>query len=218
MKSKELKELILNGESSTLEFKRKISSESKIAKEISAFANTIGGVLLIGVDDDGTIYGVESEKSESDQIEKICNFYIEPPVQYYFEMISVNGKYVAYIKIPRSNLRPHKVVTDNEAENNYGQAYIRVGEKSLAASREMTRVLAAQNINSPPLTLSIGDKERRLFTYLERSERATVKDFANLVNISRRRAEQLLVRLVRAGVVQIHVDSGADYFTLVDKV
>ena len=78
MNRKQLIELISQGESSTLEFKRKISSFHKIAKEISAFANTIGGYLLIGVDDDGSIVGVESEKSTVDEIKTACEFYLFP--------------------------------------------------------------------------------------------------------------------------------------------
>jgi len=43
-----------------------------------------------------------------------------------------------------------------------------------------------------------------------------VKDFARLVNISKRRAERILVQLVRAGVLQIHIDSEEDYFTYIN--
>ncbi len=82
----------------------------------------------------------------------------------------------------------------------------------------MTRVLAGRNEESKPITLSIGDKEKRLFDFMEKNERATVKDFSRLVNISIRRAERLLVRLVRAGVLQIHIDTANDYFTLVQRI
>ena len=53
MKRHELRQLILEGEGLRVEFKRKFSSHVKFAKEISAFANTKGGVLLVGVDDNG---------------------------------------------------------------------------------------------------------------------------------------------------------------------
>ena len=65
MRRSELKELIAEGESTTLEFKRKFTSPEKIAKEIAAFANTKGGYLLIGVDDDKRIYGVKSDRYHS---------------------------------------------------------------------------------------------------------------------------------------------------------
>jgi predicted HTH transcriptional regulator len=214
MQKKELLELISNGESSSLEFKRKISSNDKIAKEIAAFANTKGGLLLIGVDDNGKIIGVESEKSTIDLIEQICGFHIEPEITPEIEIIQVNRNDVVAVYIKESKYKPHTVVDEEIAHENQRKAYIRVGDKSIAASREMKRFLASQNINTKELLISIGDREKRLFAYLEKYERATVKDFANLVNISDRRAERLLIKLVRAGVLMIHADS-KDYFTLI---
>ncbi len=215
MNFRELKELVALGESSSLEFKRKIKSTEKIAKEISAFANTKGGTIIVGVDDDGSIYGIDSEKSVIDQIETACSFNLEPPVNFKYEIVSVNhGKDVVMIYITESPVKPHRLITEEEEKPSQRKSYIRIGEKSMIASREMVRLLRSQNADYPPLKLSIGFREKRLFSYLEKHERATVKDFARLVNISRRRAERLMIRLVRAGVLQINIDSGNDYFTL----
>ncbi len=215
MKLKHLKELVANGESTILEFKRKATTPEKLAREISALANTQGGKILIGVDDDGTLLGVLSEKSELDIVDTACKFFIDPPVDYTYEFVNYYDRDIIVINIPQSKIKPHRVeFEDKEASKTIKRAYIRVGEKSVIASKEMTRLMTSQT-NGEPLKLSIGDKEKRLFAYLEQYERATVKEFAKLVNISERRAERLLIRLVRAGVVQIHNDSTRDYFTLV---
>ena len=58
----ELNEIIENGENQHVEFKRKFTEPEKIAKEMIAFANTQGGDLLFGSDDDKTVVGDESEK------------------------------------------------------------------------------------------------------------------------------------------------------------
>jgi len=216
MQPKEILEIISGGESSTVEFKRKISSELKIAKEIAAFANTLGGWLFLGVDDDGTVVGVESEKADVNEIKKICEFFINPPVEPKIEIIHIFKLDIIAIYIEKSNLRPHKIKSDPDEKNSKSITYIRVGAKCVVASSEFTKVLAGQNINSKPITISIGDREKRLFNYLENYERATVKDFARLVNISKRRAERILVQLVRAGVLQIHIDSEEDYFTYIN--
>jgi predicted HTH transcriptional regulator len=215
MQSYELIELIAKGESSTLEFKRKIASPEKLAKEITAFANTLGGIIIIGVDDDGSIVGVESEKGDIDFIKKVCDFYVDPPINPNIQIVTIRHKELVLIIVPKSKSKPVKIVLEPDNTKSEKIAYIRVGEKSLIASREMARILASQNDDSKPLTLSIGDKEKRLFIYLEKNERATAKDFASIANISLRRAERLLVRLVRAGIIQIHVDSNSDFFTLV---
>jgi predicted HTH transcriptional regulator len=214
MNPKEIKALIESGESTTIEFKRKATTPEKLAKEFAAIANTKGGYILFGVEDNGKVYGIESEKSEIDIIERTAGFHVTPPVEISLEFATLNGKDMIICKIPESKSKPHKVmVFDEDKKRIVPRTYIRVGEKSLLASNEMARLLTYSS-HDKPLTLSIGDKEKRLFSYLEKYERATVSDFANLVNISKRRAEQLLVRLVRAQVLQIHNDSSYDYFTL----
>lgn len=207
----DLKDLIFEGESTTLEFKRKFTSPEKIAKEISALANTRGGYILFGIDDDGSVCGVESEKTAIDSIKLSCSFYLDPPVNVEIEVVDLYNRDIVVVKIEESNTKPHKVI---KSEDNKSIAYIRVGEQSVIASREMTKVLEGQNPFAKPIKLRIGDKEARLFVYLEKNQKATVKDFAVLCNISKRRASQLIVRLIRAGVLQIHQDSTTDYFTL----
>ncbi|MDQ1266093.1 MAG: hypothetical protein QG635_1245 [Bacteroidota bacterium] len=215
MTPQELKELIAKGESSTLEFKRKVTTPEKLAKEISAIANTKGGCLLVGVDDDGTIYGIDSEKYEIEQILQACEIFIDPPITPEIEMIAVKRKEVIIVYIPEGRQKPHSLLIDEQnGRKPVRRAFIRVGEKSVMASSEMYRFLSELSADKP-LKISIGDKERRLFTYLESHERATVNDFANIVNISKKRAERLLVRLVRAGTLHIHNDDSTDYFTLV---
>ncbi len=214
MSPHKLKELISQGESTTLEFKRKSTTPEKFAKEISALANTKGGWLLVGVDDDGKIVGVHSEKAEISVVETSAEFFIDPPVAYEIEVIQVKRKEVVAVYIPESTVKPHHIeVFDTKNNKTLKRSYIRIGEKSVIASREMYRLMTYRSSNAP-LTLSIGDKERRLFRFLEKNEKATVKDFAKLVNISERRASRLLIRLVRAGVVQIFNDSNRDYFSL----
>lgn len=63
------------GEYTTVEFKRKFTTPVKFAKEVSAFANTKGGYIFIGVDDNKKIVGVKSEKEEIAQIVHACAFF-----------------------------------------------------------------------------------------------------------------------------------------------
>ncbi|MBI3259339.1 MAG: ATP-binding protein [Ignavibacteriae bacterium] len=218
MRRNELRELISDGESTTVEFKRKFTSPEKIAKEIAAFANTKGGFLIIGVDDDKRIVGVKSEKEEIAQIVHACTFFIEPIIEPLIEIIEIEFKDVVVVHVHESDYKPHRVNSMPDEKLHEKKVYIRQGEESVSASREMIRILQSRNPDAKPLTLSIGDKERGLFTFIEKNKRATVKDFAALVNISERRAARLLVRLVRAGVLNIHTDSIHDYYTLVERI
>lgn len=213
MNSRKLLEIISQGESTRVEFKRKATTPVKLAKEISAIANTKGGYLIIGVDDDGKIYGIQSEKSESDIVEQACQFYIIPPIIPEIEIVPVANKDVLILSIVESEVKPHRAKLEENDNQSDSKVFIRLGEKSVEASKEMSRLMRHQT-EDKPIKLSIGFNEKRLFNYLESNERATVKDFASLVNISDRRAERLLIRLVRAGVLSIHNDLYHDYFTL----
>jgi predicted HTH transcriptional regulator len=210
-------ELIAGGENSTVEFKRKSPSPQKLAKEISALANTKGGYLFLGVDDDGSICGVHSEKTSMDEILTACEFHLDPEPVYEMGVINHKKKYIVVAHIQQSKNKPHRVIfEDIENKKNVKRAYIRIGEKSVEASSEMARLMRYQNKDSgKDLKINVGEKEKRLFVYLEKHERITVKDYCNLVNIGKRTAERSLVALVRAGTMQIHNDTTRDYFTLV---
>lgn len=209
----ELKALISEGENFKIEFKRQFSGIEKIAKEMVAFANTKGGMILFGVDDDGTIYGVESEKSEMDLIYEAARKYCEPPIEPIVQVIELNGKDIVVAIVEESQNKPHRLQDYKDIISRQAKVYIRVNDKSVIASREVVKILESENPDSEPLSIIIGENERRLFKFLEDNQRVTVKEFAKLVNISERRASKILVKLVRAGVIRIHTEEKFEYFT-----
>ena len=209
----ELKNLISEGENFKIEFKRQFSSVEKIAKELIAFANTKGGMILFGVDDDGTIYGVPSEKSEIDLIREAAKDYCEPPIDPIVQVIELNRKDVVVAIVEESRIKPHRLQDYRDVLSPDARVYIRINDKSVIASREVVKILESENPDSEPLSVIIGENERRLFKYLEEKERITVRDYAKHVNISERRASRILVNLVRAGVIRIHTEERFEYFT-----
>jgi predicted HTH transcriptional regulator len=206
----DLKLLIEDGEGFELEFKRKISSPLKIAKTLSSFANTNGGIILFGVDDDGTIVGVESEKTELDLIDESAEFYCDPPVTVSIKIVPYNHRDVIVATVEESDTKPHYVKEENEEMN----VFIRVNDNTVLASKEVIKVLRDEHPDKTPLTISIGHNEKRLFEYLEINPRISVAEFSELINVSIRRASRILTTLVRAGVIRIHTLEKTDYFTL----
>jgi predicted HTH transcriptional regulator len=219
MNAKRLRAIIELGETDTVEFKRKFSGFEKIAKEMIALANTRGGMILVGVDDDGSIIGVDSEKSEIDLLTSSAEYYSDPPIDHDIEVVEIDNVDVIVVYIPESRTKPHQLVHSPSESNGVAdprdtRVYIRQGEKSVMASREVVRVLAAEQPDAPPLVLEIGNIERTLFDHLEKNERITLREFRHLVNISERRASRSLVRLVRAGLIRLFTNEGEDYYTL----
>ena len=102
--------LIAEGEHQQQDFKFEISDARKIAKTLSAFANTDGGRLLIGVMDNGKIAGVRSEE-EIYMIEAAAHLYCIPEVEYTMQTYIVEGRQVLVDTIEET---PHKPVYDKD--------------------------------------------------------------------------------------------------------
>ena len=100
----ELIEKISLGEDATIEFKRKLPHRNSLADEIAAFANAKGGVILIGIDDDGEVVGIdrhELNRAEKTVVE-ICQDSIDPIVLIFTEKLRLDDKNLLKIEVPRS--------------------------------------------------------------------------------------------------------------------
>jgi predicted HTH transcriptional regulator len=215
MDFRDIEGLLEEGEGFSVEFKRKVSSPEKIARALIAFANTRGGTILFGIDDDGSIVGVESEKSEVEMIQHAASYYCDPAVVPRIEIVSHKGRDIIAAVVNESTQKPHCFVgNENGEEDDASKVFIRVKDKTVLASKEVVRILEAESPQTPPLRISIGEPERRLLDYLQDHDRITVNQFGDLVNVSRRRASRILIQLVRAGVLRIHTHEKQEYYTL----
>lgn len=95
-----IKELLFLPEGKTIEFKRDISSMKPILKTLIAFANTAGGTLLIGKDDQGVIIGVDDVFGAEEKLASTIADSIYPPLMPEIEVISFEGKFLLMIRVP----------------------------------------------------------------------------------------------------------------------
>ena len=215
MRYRELLNLIEEGENIQVEFKRKFSTHDKIAREMIAFANTKGGYLLFRIYDNKKIVGVESEKETTELVKDAALNYCEPPLEFFIEYREVDGKEIVIVNVPESNKKPHRI-QDYKSELDITKAVvtIRVNDKSVQASKEMIRILRAQTNQTALKKYILGPNEKTVFEYLSKTERISVKELSNLVNISERRASRTLVKMLRANLLMIHTkDNGEEFFT-----
>jgi predicted HTH transcriptional regulator len=121
--------LIAQGEHQQLDFKFEVSDSKKIARTLSAFANTDGGRLLIGVKDNGNIAGVRSEE-EYYMIEAASAMYTRPNVPFTATRWELNGKTVLEVYIAPGARKPY---TAPDKDDKY-KAYIRVADENKLAN------------------------------------------------------------------------------------
>lgn len=127
----ELLEIIHNGESSGVEFKRDVIQVQALAKEIVAFSNFEGGIVLLGVEDDGSVSGTTRDKLE-EWVMTTCRDKVRPGLIPFYEVVKdvEQGKDVAVVRVTRG-LDVHTLWHDNK--NVY---FIRVGTQSREPSPE----------------------------------------------------------------------------------
>lgn len=126
----ELLEVIVNGENSGVEFKRDDIRPEQLAKEIVAMLNFQGGMVLLGVEDDGTVSGVQRDNLE-EWVMNTIQSKIHPMLLPFYQEVKLDEQTVVVVSFPQGISKPY-VVRDRGKE----EIYIRVGSTSRLATRE----------------------------------------------------------------------------------
>ena len=121
--------LIAEGEHEQQDFKYKVTDAAKLARSVSAFANTTGGRLLIGVRDDGHLSGVRSEE-EIYMMHQAAYRYCRPEASIKFDTYHAEGRTIVVATVPPSPRRPVCAVDDEGRP----RAYIRIADENIVAS------------------------------------------------------------------------------------
>jgi len=210
-KQHHIHQLIAQGEHQQLDFKFEIADSRKIAKTFSAFANTDGGKLLIGVKDNGKIAGVRSEE-EYYMAEAAASMYCSPNVKFTSKEWVVKGRKVLEITIRLSEDKPHFALNEDEK----WLAYVRVADQNIIVNR----VLLNSWKRRKSLTgtyINYSEKEKLLLEYLENNDQITVSKFKRLAKISPYKAENILVNFLALDIIQIHITETQFTYSLSDK-
>ena len=164
----ELLRLIRGGEDTFLELKVKLSNSEKIGQEIVALANTGGGVIVFGVNDQLRVEGVDDTESVQDELVRICREDVQPPLVPFIDRVAMdNGRRIVALEI-EGRRRPYRTRD--------GRFYVRVGAEKREASREELSALLGEARplkyeNVAALGANIADiDEAHLWSYLREFE------------------------------------------------
>lgn len=108
MTTDEIFELIKKGENQEVEFKEEGVEPNKLAKELVAFANTNDGIILIGVDDEGSIKGVDDAKRFEEKIRDIAQNNCNPSIQLETREYDINNKKILGIFVSQGSNKPYQ--------------------------------------------------------------------------------------------------------------
>ena len=186
--------LIKEGEHQQQDFKYRVSDACKLAKSVSAFANTDGGRLLIGVRDDGHLSGVRSEE-EIYMMHQAAYKYCRPEVSIKFDTYHIEGRTIVIATVPPSDKRPVFAID----EDGKTRAYIRIADENIVASPVLLTIWRDVQ-KQQGIVMTYTDTVRKLLDVM--TEAMTLNQLVRRSGIPRPKVITLLARLVRFGVAR----------------
>jgi ATP-dependent DNA helicase RecG len=153
MQSMEIIKLLQRQEGKTLEFKRDLSSSNKVLRTVVAFANTAGGILLIGVED-GTraVRGVKDPLDDEERLANLIADSISPQLVPDIEILPWRNTYLVGARIHPGSNRPYYLRKLGFKKG----AFIRVGSTNRVVDRtmldELRRTARNESYDELPMT------------------------------------------------------------------
>ncbi len=126
----------MKSESQSTEFKPSLSQLHDIVESVSAFSNTSGGKIVIGMDDDGNVLGVDVGKRTLENLANQIKQNTDPPVLPSIHIEDEKGKNIIVVEVPESSVKPVLA---------YGRAFKRVGRSNHKMGYEEIRRMTMQS-------------------------------------------------------------------------
>jgi predicted HTH transcriptional regulator len=185
-----LRQLIADGENLHLDFKYCVSDSRKIARTLSAFANSDGGRILIGVRDNGSIAGIKSDE-EAYMVDTAAHLFCRPEITYSIKQHTTAGKTILEVDVLKGTKRPYQV----KNENGRWLSYFRNYDQNLVANRVLLQVWRKEEKGRGVL-VKFGKAENSLMDYLKGNSSITLSKFRKIARISSYKAEAILANLI----------------------
>lgn len=186
--------IISEGEHQQQDFKYRVADACKLAKTVSAFANTDGGRLLIGVRDDGHLSGVRSEE-EIYMMHQAAYKFCKPEASIKFDTYHVDGRTIVIATVPPSANRPICALNEEGCK----RAYIRIKDENIVAS-PVHLALWRESQKPHGAILTYNDEIRLLLDILK--EQQSLNQTVRSSHLPRHKVITLLARLIRFGNVR----------------
>jgi predicted HTH transcriptional regulator len=190
-----LKKLIEEGENQKLDFKFCVSDSRKIARTLTAFANSDGGRLLIGVRDNGSIAGIKSDE-ELYMVDTAAHLFCRPEIAYTIKQHTISGKTILEVEVRKGENRPY------QAKDNDGKwlPYFRNNDQNLVANRVLLQVWRKKE-KQTGVIVKFSKAENLLLDWLKKNGSITLSSFRKIARIPAYRAESILANLIIFRVV-----------------
>jgi len=185
-----LKKLIMEGENQHLDFKYCVSDSRKIARTLTAFANSDGGRLLIGVRDNGSIAGIKSDE-QCYMVDTAAHLFCRPEISFHVKQHTTGGKTLLEVVVMKGDKRPYQA----KDENGKWLPYFRNNDQNLVANRVLLQVWRKKE-KPTGVMVKFTRTENTLMEYLGKNGSITISRFKKIARIPAYRAESILANLI----------------------
>jgi len=140
-----MREKQIYGENTTCDFKESVERKQPKSwlKSVSAFANSIGGVLVFGVNDNGETIGLDNAKSDAEFISDRIKTLLDPVPD--FELVTKptdNGRMILEAHVAAGDMTPYYYVNSGTHI-----AFVRIGDESVVANAHQLSALVLKGRN-----------------------------------------------------------------------
>lgn len=201
-----LKSIIRAGEHQQQDFKFRIDDTKKIARTLSAFANTDGGRLLIGVKDNGKITGIDPTE-EIHMIEAAADMYCKPKVVFESRVWQEDMRLVLEIIVGKSDQRPHS----SPDEEGKWRVYVRRKDHTLLANKILLGVWKQQQWHTARPE-KFGEEESQLLGLIAEHEPVTLSKLYRESVLAKNRIDHLLVLFICWELVEMELTETGTYY------
>jgi predicted HTH transcriptional regulator len=178
-------------------------------RELIAFANTDGGTLLVGIDDNGEVPGVHYPEEEALAIRQCLTSRCRPALRLQETIIPLSRKkFVVRFDVSPGERRPHYFKMGEGRR----ESFVRVNDQSVRASREMVEILRRSD-HKKNIRFAFGDAEKKLMEYLEQHGSISLAQYRAVAGLNRFMASKKLILLVLAGVLRITPSEKGDVYS-----
>jgi predicted HTH transcriptional regulator len=191
-------DLIKQGEHQQLDFKHSITDSKKIARSLAAFSNSDGGKLLVGVRDNGSVAGVQGDE-EFYMVQAAADLYCKPAIKFETKAWKISGKTILEISIPK--ISKDKLITAPDKNGLY-KVYIRVNDENFIVNNIYLKAWNKKKFGKGIL-IRYDEPEKILFDYLQENQSITFSKFKKLANLTKYKAETILVNLIVLNIIKI---------------
>ncbi|MDX1446614.1 ATP-binding protein [Lishizhenia sp.] len=203
-----LKAYIREGEHQQQDFKFRIDDAKKIARTLSAFANTDGGRLLIGVKDNGKVVGIHPEE-EFHMIQGAAEMYCKPAISFESNVWQDKHKLVLEVLIEPADEKPIKSLD----ENGVWKTYIRRDDHTLLANKILIGLWKQKKRNHAKPE-KFDEEELSFLRTIKEEAPATLSRLYRKSDLPKKRVDNLLILFISWDLVAMDISEEGTFYRL----